>query len=129
MSLLRFVTFVIENRVEFVRVLREMLATSCRAVTLGIKRHRAATEGNVDRYVSRFDERGGSRSGQKLPVLGGGFIRVGRNHRLGLDQFVNHEGRFRWPRRKRIADIHHDQIGAIQVSDHGFLFGGDAGIS
>jgi hypothetical protein len=46
-----------------------------------------------------------------------------------LHQLVHHEGGFRRAGGEAVADVHHGQLGLVQVAHHALLVGGDAGVA
>ena len=75
------------------------------------------------------DEPGGLGAGDRLAALGGCFVHMLGDGRVGLDQLVDGKGRFLGPGGKQIAAVDDRQFGAVVPSHRDILFGADAAVT
>src|SRR5688500_10088729 len=90
--------------------------------------HRLAAEGDMHRYPDGFPETLGLGARQHLAVLRCNLVRVRGDHRIGLDQVVDHIGRFRGARSEAVTDVHDSELGLVIPADDQLLLGRNARI-
>src|SRR5450830_259332 len=99
------------------------------AQAVGIKLQCLVRQRYIGRHLAGLQKSLGLAARAHLAAHRAHLVGVREDHRGGLDQVIDHVGRFGGAGGEAIAHVHHGQLGVVVVAHHTLMIGQDAGVA